>query len=149
MLLQPYLNDVTCYQHLSEVMVLLADGQFPRYRVTHLRRVGERILLRLDGCVSRETAQLLTGSEICVQRETLPAPPDGEFYWWDLEGLTVYTENGECLGRVEEFFPTGSNEVLVVRKDQQETLLPFIKEVILTVDATLGIMQVRAIPGLL
>ena len=63
--------------------------------------------------------------------------------------MTVFTENGECLGRVEEFFPTGSNEVLVVRKGQQETLLPFIKEVILAVDATQGIMQVHVIPGLL
>jgi len=149
MLLQPYLNDVSCYQHLSKVTVSLADGQFQRYQVTHMRRVGERILLRLDGCVSRETAQLLTGCEICVQREALPPSPEGEFYWWDLEGLTVYTENGECLGQVEEFFPTGSNEVLVVRKGQQETLLPFIKEVILTVDADQGIIQVRAIPGLL
>jgi len=86
---------------------------------------------------------------MCVEREALPPPPEGEFYWWDLEGLTVYTEDGECLGRVEEFFPTGSNEVLVVRMGQQETLLPFIKEVIVAVDATQGLMRVRAIPGLL
>jgi len=149
MLLQPYLNDWTCYQQLHEVAVPLADGKFQRYRVTHMRRVGERILLQLDGCVSREKARLLSGSEMCVEREALPPPPEGEFYWWDLEGLTVYTEDGECLGRVEEFFPTGSNEVLVVRMGQQETLLPFIKEVIVAVDATQGLMRVRAIPGLL
>jgi 16S rRNA processing protein RimM len=149
MLLQPYLNDLTCYQQLIEIALPLTDGQFQRYRITHMRRVGERILLQLDGCVSREMARLLTGSDIYVEREALPPAPAGEFYWWDLEGLTVFTENGECLGRVEEFFPTGSNEVLVVRKGQQETLLPFIKEVILAVDATQGIMQVHVIPGLL
>jgi 16S rRNA processing protein RimM len=149
MLLQPYLNDLVCYQHLGDVTVSLADGQFQHAMVTQMRQVGARMLLKLAGCVSRETAQSLTGSEICVQRDTLPPPPDGEFYWWDLEGLTVYAENGQCLGRVEEFFPTGSNEVLVVRKDQQETLLPFTKEVILSVDATQGIMQVHAMPGLL
>jgi len=149
MLLQPYLNDLTYYQQLIEVAVSLTDGRLQRYRVTHLRRVGERFLLQLEGCVSREMARLLTGSDICVGRETLPPPPAGEFYWWDLEGLTVLTESGECLGRVEEFFPTGSNEVLVVRKGDQETLLPFIKEVILAVDVIQGIMQVHAIPGLL
>jgi len=111
--------------------------------------VGERLLLQLDGCASRERAQHFTGSEVCVEREALPPPPPGEFYWWELEGLTVYTDTGECLGRVEEFFPTGSNDVLVVRKGQQETLLPFIKEVIVAVDRTQGIMQVHAIPGLL
>ena len=130
MLLQPYLNDLTCYQRLGEVAVLLADGRFQHYRVARLRRAGERLLLQLDGCVSREMAQLLAGSELCVRREEL-------------------TEDGDCLGRVEEFFPTGSNEVLVVRKGEQEVLLPFTKEVIRTVDMRQGIMQVRAIPGLL
>jgi 16S rRNA processing protein RimM len=149
MLLQPYLNDLTCYQRLGEVAILLADGRFLRRRVARMRRAGERLLLQLDGCVSREMAQLLAGSELCVQREELPPAPAGEYYWWDLEGLTVYTEDGDCLGRVEEFFPTGSNEVLVVRKGEREVLLPFIKEVIRAVDTRQGIMQVRVIPGLL
>ena len=149
MLLQPYLNDLTWYQHLGEVAVLLADGRLQRYRVALLRRAGERLLLQLDGCVSREMAQFLAGSELCVRREELPPTPAGEFYWWDLEGLTVYTEEGTCLGRVEEFFPTGSNEVLIVRQGAQETLLPFIKDVILGVDAAQGRLHVRAIPGLL
>jgi 16S rRNA processing protein RimM len=149
MLVQPYLNDLACYQRLCEVAVLLADGQFLRRRVTHIRQVGERLLLQLEGCGSREMARLLAGSELCVQREALPPAPEGEFYWWDLEGLTVYTEDGECLGRVEEFFPTGSNDVLIVRKGVQETLLPFIKDVILAVDVAQGILRVRAIPGLL
>ena len=149
MVLQPYLNDLTCYQRLGEVSVVLSDGRFQRYRIAHLRQAGERLLLQLDGCVSRETAQLLAGSELCVQREELPPAPAGEFYWWDLEGLTVYTEDGDCLGRVDEFFPTGSNEVLVVRKGEQEVLLPFTREVIRAVDTRQGIIQVRAIPGLL
>ncbi|MGH8067058.1 MAG: ribosome maturation factor RimM [Candidatus Entotheonellia bacterium] len=149
LLIEPYLNDLIGYHCLCEVAVLLADGQFQRYRVMHIRQVGGRLLLHLEGCVSREMARPLVGSELCIRREELPPPPDGEFYWWDLEGLTVYTEDGECLGRVEEFFPTGSNDVLVVRKGVQETLLPFIKDVILAVDAAQGILQVRAIPGLL
>ena len=149
MLVEPYLNDLTCYHRLCEVAVLLADGQFQRYRVTHVRQVAGRVLLQLEGCVSREMARPLVGCDLCVRREELPPPPDGEFYWYDLEGLTVYTEEGECLGRVEEFFPTGSNDVLVVRKGVQETLLPFIKDVIVAVDAAQGVLYVRAMPGLL
>jgi 16S rRNA processing protein RimM len=148
-LVEPYLTDLAYYQQLCEVAVLLADGQFHSYRVAHLRPVGGRFLVRLEGCVSREMARPLVGVDLYIQRDELPSPPDGEFYWFDLEGLTVYTEDGECLGRVEEFFPTGSNEVLVVRKGSHETLLPFIKDVILSVDEARGILHVRAIPGLL
>jgi 16S rRNA processing protein RimM len=94
-------------------------------------------------------ARTLVGCDLYVGRDELPPPPEGEFYWFDLEGLLVYTEEGLCLGRVEEFFPTGSNEVLVVRQGVRETLLPFIKDVILSVDAAQGKLHVRAIPGLL
>jgi 16S rRNA processing protein RimM len=148
-LIEPYLNDLTCYQRLPEVAVLLSDGQFHSYRVTHLRRAGQRLLLQLEGCVSREMARPLAGFDLWVRRHELPPAPDGEFYWFDLEGLTVYTEDGNCLGQVEDFFPTGSNEVLIVRQGSQETLLPFIKDVILAVDEVRGILHVRAIPGLL
>jgi 16S rRNA processing protein RimM len=149
MLVQPYLNDLTYFDRLCEVAVRLADGQFQSYRVTHIRRMGERLLLQLEGCVSRDMARVLAGCDLCVQRDELPPPPEGEFYWFDLEGLMVYTEDGACLGRVEDFFPTGSNDVLVVRQGGQETLLPFIKDVILAVDAAQGTLHVRAIPGLL
>jgi 16S rRNA processing protein RimM len=149
MLVESYLNDLTCFTRLCEVALLRADGQFHSYRVTRMRRTGERLLLQLEGCVSQDMARSLAGCDLCVQRDELPSPPDGEFYWFDLEGLTVYTEDDACLGRVEEFFPTGSNEVLVVRQGVREMLLPFIKDVILAVDAAQGIMRVRVIPGLL
>jgi 16S rRNA processing protein RimM len=148
-LVEPYLNDLTCFDGLREVAVLLADGHFQSYQVLHVRRMGERLLLQLADCGSQEIARSLAGYELCIGRAELPPAPDGEFYWFDLEGLTVYTEDGACLGRVEEFFPTGSNEVLVVRQGMRETLLPFIKDVILAVDAAQGTLHVRVIPGLL
>jgi 16S rRNA processing protein RimM len=149
MLVEPYLNDWAYYQRLDELAVRRADGEFQSYRVRQVRQVGARLLLQLEGCVSREIARSLSGFDLCVPRAELPPPLEGQFYWFDLDGLTVYTEEGECLGRVEEFFPTGSNEVLIVRKGGQETLLPFIKDVVLTVDEARRILHVRAIPGLL
>jgi 16S rRNA processing protein RimM len=140
---------LTCYERLREVAVPLAGGQLHRYRVAHIRAVGGRLLLQIEGCGSREMARSLSGLELYVRRAELPPPIEGEFYWFDLEGLDVYTEDGECLGRVEEFFPTGSNEVLIVRKGSQEILLPFIKDVVLAVDEARRILHVRAIPGLL
>jgi 16S rRNA processing protein RimM len=149
LLVEPYLTDLTCFERLREVAVPLADGHFQRHQVQHIRRMGDRLLLQLKDCVTQAMARSLVGHDLCVGRDELPPPPEGEFYWFDLEGLIVFTEEGVCLGRVEEFFPTGSNEVLVVRQGVQETLLPFIKDVILSVDAAQGIIQVRAIPGLL
>jgi 16S rRNA processing protein RimM len=149
LLVEPYLNDLACYNRLAKVAIRRADGRSESYRIVHVRRAGDRLLLRLEGCGSIETARSLVGLECYVRRDELPPPAEGEFYWFDLEGLTVHTEGGECLGRVEDFFPTGSNVVLVVRNGAEETLLPFIKDVIIGVDETRGTLEVRAIPGLL
>lgn len=148
-LAEPYLNDLACYERLGEMVLQGASGASQSFVLAHIRRAGERLLLQLDGVTSVDMAQPLTGLECYVRRTELPPPPEGDFYWCDLEGLTVYTEAGDYLGRVEEFFPTGSNAVLVVRNGAQETLLPFIKDVVLAIDDAQGKLRVRAIPGLL
>jgi 16S rRNA processing protein RimM len=148
-LVEPYLNDLAGYERLGEITLRMTPGTSQRFAIAHVRRAGERLLVQLDGVTSVEMAQVLAGLEGYVKRGELPPPAEGDFYWFDLEGLTVYTEAGDYLGRIEEFFPTGSNAVLVVRKGTQETLLPFIKDVILAIDDAQRTLQVRAIPGLL
>jgi 16S rRNA processing protein RimM len=148
-MVDPYLPNLAYYQRLGEVMLRDEARQFFVQHVTQVRPVGERLLLRLEGISSMDAAQALIGCEIWVPRQELPPPAPGEFYWFDLEGLAVLTQDGEYLGRVADFFPTGSNEVLVVRHGEREILLPFIKDVILSIDEGRGCVQVRIMPGLL
>lgn len=148
-LVEPYLNDLSYYERLRSVLVAPVDGFARSIQLLRVRQASDRLLMQIDGVSSVEAARALVGHECYVYRNELPPAREGEFYWFDLEGLTVVTEEGECLGRVEEFFPTGSNAVLVVRKEAQETLLPFIKDVIVSVDNTKGTLRIHVIPGLL
>jgi 16S rRNA processing protein RimM len=145
----PYLPDMSYYARLREVTIGRKDGQLQAYRVQQVRTAGEQLLVQLDACSSAEAARPLSGADLYAPRDELPPPATGAFYWFDLEGLAVYTQEGDFLGRVEDFFPTGSNEVLVVRDGAREILLPFIKDVILAVDDAQGSVRVQAIPGLL
>src|SRR5690554_7708956 len=52
----------------------------------------------LKGIDDRELARSYGGAEIRVPTELLPELPEGEFYWHQLEGLEVFTVDGECLG---------------------------------------------------
>ena len=145
----PYLRDLSCYERLGEVVFRDPTDQVFGGHVTRVRPMGERILLQVEGMASWDAVQPLLGSELCVPRNDLPPPAPGEFYWFDLEGLMVLTQEGELLGRVADFFPTGSNDVLVVRHEEREILLPFIKDVILAIDETQGCVRVKILPGLL
>lgn len=111
-------------------------------RVAEGRVHGKGIVARLDGCDDRDQAALLVGREIAVTRDRLPPPRADEFYWIDLEGLSVVTEQGVDLGRVDHLFSTGANDVLVV-KGERERLLPFAwGDVVKDVDFTRGCIQV-------
>ena len=96
-----------------------------------------------------EEAEELVGCSVYVAKEDLePLPPD-EFYWFQLLGLEVKTEEGDYLGKLEEILPTGSNDVFVVRKEGQEILIPAIEEVVIQVDLQEKWMVIRPIEGLL
>lgn len=102
---------------------LLGPERIPR-RIAEGKRHGKGVVARFDGCEDRDQAALLIGQEIAVERGQLPPPRADEFYWIDLEGLSVVNLEGVELGRVSHLFPTGANDVIVVEGDR-ERLLPF------------------------
>jgi len=106
------------------------------------QRHGKTIIARIDGCVDRDEATELIGTEIAVPREELPETQTGQFYWSDLEGLRVVHRDGTELGRVAYLLETGANDVMVVHGDK-ERLIPFaMDEVILGVDLADGRIDV-------
>jgi 16S rRNA processing protein RimM len=112
------------------------------HRVLEGRKHGKGLVVRLEGCDDRDQAAALVGQAISIYRDQLPAPRPDEFYWADLEGLSVETLNGEPLGRVSHLFSTGANDVLVI-KGERERLLPFVwDDVVKDVDFDAGVMRV-------
>jgi 16S rRNA processing protein RimM len=89
------------------------------------------------------------GSEICLKRCQLPELENDEFYWSDLIGLQVMTEDGTLLGSIADIFETGSNDVYVVRDGTREYLIPAIAEVIKVIDPAGGKVIIRPLDGLL
>jgi 16S rRNA processing protein RimM len=106
------------------------------------KRYGKGIIARLQGCEDRDTAAALIGAVIALRRDQMPPPGANEFYWADLEGLTVETLEGRELGRVDRLFSTAANDVVVV-KGERERLIPFLWDaVIRDVDFERGVMRV-------
>lgn len=110
-------------------------------RIAEGKRHGKGIILRLEGVEDRDAAAELIGKELAVDREALPPPEDGSYYWRDLEGLEVRHTDGKLLGTVDYLLETGANDVLVVKNEAKEILIPFVTDaVIKSVDLTGGII---------
>ena len=93
----------------------------------------DRLCVKLDKVESRDQAESYRDKEIYAYEKSFPSLPQGEFYWFQLEGLNVKNERGEILGYVDHLMPTGANDVLSLKPNQdsldnKERLIPFMKE---------------------
>ncbi len=108
------------------------------------RSHGKGMVAHLKGVDDREVAKQYTGLDICVPRNRLPELSDGEYYWYELEGLTVVTDKQVTLGVVDYMMSTGAgNDVLVVKGDahsidRRERLIPYVEQYVLDVDLDIG-----------
>lgn len=111
-------------------------------KVAEGQRHGKAVIARVEGTDDRDAASGLIGCDIAVERDAMPSPADGSYYWSDLEGLKVVHRDGTELGHVAYLLETGANDVLVT-EGERERLIPFIsEEVILDVDIAAGVITV-------
>ncbi|MES2218819.1 MAG: ribosome maturation factor RimM [Pseudomonadota bacterium] len=113
-------------------------------KVSVARPHGKGIIAKLSGYDSPEAARTLTGKKIGIKREQLNTLAQHEYYWAQLEGLTVIDQHGAVLGKIIYIIETGSNDVLVVKGDGKEFAIPYrLGETIINIDLAEQVMKVN------
>ena len=112
--------------------------------IESIKPQGKNFLMRFREYAVREDAQKLTGRLLTVARAEAAPLDEGEYYVFDIVGLTVYDEEDNELGTVENVLRTGSNDVYAVRsEDGREILIPALRKVVRAIDVAGGRMTVR------
>jgi 16S rRNA processing protein RimM len=105
---------------------------------------GKGIIAKLVGIDDRDQAVTLLQTDICVLRKKLPVLPMDEFYWSDLIGLKVINEESIDFGCISQMLETGANDVIVVKNQDVERLIPFVwEEIVEQIDLEKREMRVR------
>ncbi len=105
---------------------------------------GKKIMLKLAGIDTPEAAMALCRQKLWVDCHDI-ALEDDEFLWRDLIGMVVISDaaasvpgtTGKAsglLGKVVGVQSFGAQDILCVRNEAGEWMLPFIEDVILAVD---------------
>ena len=95
-------------------------GERKRYRLIDGHVQGERLVARLEGIEDRDSAALVTGAWVEVERKELPPTGDREYYRADLIGLEVENLEGVALGRVTHFIDAPAGAVMVVEEASKD-----------------------------
>jgi 16S rRNA processing protein RimM len=110
-----------------------------------------RLLVRFAEAPDRDAAETLRGSRLLVDPAALPPTGDpDEFHVHQLEGLAVELADGTVVGTVREIVHGPGGELLAVaRPDLPDALVPFVREIVPTVDLDIGRVVLTPPEGLL
>ena len=144
-----YLQSSLELKDLPGLFVGFSPSDAVFYPVLDVRNGKGFFVLKLEGINNRDDSEKLKDRLVWIQADKLKKPGENEYYWHDMIGLKVITEDGESLGYIEAVFPTGSNDVYVCRKENREILLPAIEHVVKKIDPARRVMVVRLMEGLL
>ena len=94
-------------------------------------------------------AEEYKGCYIRIRREDARKLPEDTYFIADLIGLSVYDDNGNLLGTVNDIYNNKVHDIYVIKDDLgKQILLPSTKEVIKQVDIDNDKIVVHLIDGL-
>ncbi len=101
------------------------------------------VITRFKGITDRNQAEELNGLELYVDRDQFPEPDEDEFYYSDLNGLTVLDQHGETLGKIIAVQDFGAGDLLEIRPKRGRTFyVPFTKEFVPAISLDEGLVTV-------
>ena len=133
---------------LEAVYLQREETDMERCLLNRYQLGSDFFFLEMEGVSDHQAASSLLGCRVYAPVDKLAALPDGEYYWQELIGMDVITEEGLSLGKITEILSAGSNDVYVCKSGEEEKLLPASEDVIRKVDKVKKIMTVRLLDGL-
>ena len=145
----PFTDDISKFEDLKYVYIQLKN-ELKKVKIEQVRYNKNQVLLKLEGIDSIEEAEKYRNFYLKTEKESQEDLGEDTYYIVDLIGLDVYSDKNEYLGKIEDVFPTGSNDVYVVKDNLgKQILIPAIADVVKEVDLKNKKMIINLIPGLI
>jgi 16S rRNA processing protein RimM len=118
--------------------------------IARKRPHNDGLLLGFKGIDTPEAVGRYRNMVLYVPTADRPSLPDGEYYYHQLLGLNVVSDDGKQLGVLDSIIETGANDVFVVKSPNgNEILLPVIPDVLQEIELEKKTIHVHLLPGLL
>ena len=119
-------------------------GRGAALTVRSVRVHKDRVLASFEECASREDAEALRGARLLVEEHE----EEDAWYPHQLKGLAARTPGEEDLGTVTGLTPGAAQDLLLVKTPAGTVMVPFVTQLVPTVDVEGGVVIIDAPPGL-
>ena len=145
---KPFTDDMERFEELKSVLVI-KNKELIEMQIEEVKYRQTVVLLKLKGVDNMNDAEKLKGCYLKIHRKDARKLPEGTYFIADLLGASVYTEEGELLGKVDDIYNNKSSDIYVVKNELgKQILLPGIDEVIKHVDIENEKIIVHLLEGL-
>ena len=144
----PFTDDITRFNDLKTIFIEI-NKELKEFKIEEVKYHKNNVLIKLEGINDINDTEKYKNCYVKIDRKNAVKLPKDTYFIIDLIGIEVFTEDNLFLGKIVDVFPTGSNDVYVVKDELgKQILLPAISEVIKNVDITNKKMIVKLIKGL-
>jgi 16S rRNA processing protein RimM len=119
-----YAQSPETFKSSGAVYLERGSGALSEYQVSSIKPQKNLFLLKLEGVNTLEEAESYRGAGIFLRKEDLGSKEEGEYFWFELIGIKVYSTRGELIGTLKHIFPTPSNDIYVIEGGKEEILIP-------------------------
>lgn len=145
----PFTDNINRFEDLENIYVETKKG-LETFQMEEVKYSKNMVLLKLKGIDDINIAENYRNCYLKIDRKDAVTLPEDTYFIIDLIDMEVITEEGETLGNIIDVYPTGSNDIYVVKNEQgKQILLPAISEVVKTVDIPNKKMIVHLMNGLI
>lgn len=145
---KPFTDDMERFEELKTVYIC-KKNEMKKVEIEDVKYNKQCVLLKVKGIEDLTEAEKYKGLFLKIDRKDAKKLPKDTYFIADILGLEVYTDEGELLGKVDDIFPTGANDVYVVKDELgKQILLPSIPEVLKEIDLEKEKIIVHLIEGL-
>lgn len=135
---------------VTNVVVHLIDGLVLNLKVQEIEISKRMLLVQFSGYVNRTQVECLSGAQVFADHSELRPLSQDEWWVQDLIGLKAFTTSGAYIGTILSIIDRGTQLLEITSSESTKTILvPFVKELVPTVDIRAGIVEIVDLPGLL
>jgi 16S rRNA processing protein RimM len=146
--IQSYTESERSFLDAGMVFLKPGAGEIEEHAVISAKPHKNVLLVALKGVNGRDEAEQYIGAEVFLEKKALHREED-EYFLYELQGLRVYLDTGEYVGRIAHVISAKGHDTYVIKGPENEILVPAVTEVVKEIDIERGLMTISPVEGLL
>ena len=144
----PFTDDMQRFGELNYVFVV-KNKELLKMQIEEVKYHKNVVLIKFKGIEDINMAEQYKGCYIRIKREDARKLPKDTYFIADLIGVSVFDENDNFLGKVNDIYNNKVHDIYVIKDDLgKQILLPSTKEIIKQIDVENDRIVVHLIDGL-